>query len=597
MTYIAAPDRYERTPYRRCGRSGIQLPEVSLGLWHNFGDDRPIDTQRAIIRRAFDLGITHFDLANNYGPPYGSAEINFGRILREDLRPYRDELIISTKAGYDMWPGPYGEWGSRKYLLASLDQSLHRMGLDYVDIFYSHRFDPKTPLQETLGALDTAVGSGKALYAGISSYSAERTAEAAGIMRRLGTPILIHQPSYSMLNRWIEDGLLDVLGQEGIGCIAFSPLAQGVLTGKYLDGIPAGSRASQGTSLDADQLTEPTLRHVRTLADIARARGQSLAQLALSWALRDQRVTSVLIGASSVAQLEENVAAAGRSVFTEDELHGDRPGRRGRGHQHLGRVQRRVRGFWPGWAAPEGATRQGIVTCRPTVSIFARSTWPTPARCTGSSATRGTRRTSQEVTWKGPRTPERGSSASAPAGTAAVSATGRPGCGRPDQWSGLEGPSAARTSGISSTSSTGITGETATPRNWPGPPSGRRPRSIRTCRWSPGYVRATSPRRPWPGTSACGTTACGRRATGRASRCTTGPIANRLPARARADRPYVGGAARRRSAPRTTSGSVVAQNGGRDARRKLPYRLVTSRGSRIATTPRSLIVRSSRPVP
>ena len=320
MTYIAAADRYESIPYRRCGRSGIQLPEVSLGLWHNFGDERPIDTQRAIIRRAFDLGITHFDLANNYGPPYGSAEINFGRIMREDLRPYRDELIVSTKAGYDMWPGPYGEWGSRKYLLASLDQSLHRTGLDYVDIFYSHRFDPNTPLEETLGALDTAVKSGRALYAGISSYSAERTAEAAGIMRRLGTPILIHQPSYSMLNRWIEGGLLDVLGQEGIGCIAFSPLAQGVLTGKYDSGIPEGSRASQGTSLDRGQLTEQTLGHVRALAEIARSRGQSLAQLALSWALRDERVTSVLIGASSVPQLEENVAAAGRSAFTQEEL-------------------------------------------------------------------------------------------------------------------------------------------------------------------------------------------------------------------------------------------------------------------------------------
>jgi L-glyceraldehyde 3-phosphate reductase len=307
-------------PYRRCGRSGIQLPEVSLGLWHNFGDDRPVDTQRAILRRAFDLGITHFDLANNYGPPYGSAEINFGRLLREDLRPYRDELIISTKAGYDMWPGPYGEWGSRKYLLASLDQSLQRTGLDYVDIFYSHRFDPDTPLEETLSALDTAVKSGKALYAGISSYSAQRTAEAAGIMRRMGTPVLIHQPSYSMLNRWIEDGLLDVLGQEGIGCIAFSPLAQGVLTDKYLNGIPEGSRASRNTSLDPGQLTEPTLAHVRALSEIARARGQSVAQLALSWALRDQRVTSVLIGASSVAQLEENIAAAGRGTFTEEEL-------------------------------------------------------------------------------------------------------------------------------------------------------------------------------------------------------------------------------------------------------------------------------------
>jgi L-glyceraldehyde 3-phosphate reductase len=320
MTYIAASDRYESLPYRRCGRSGILLPEVSLGLWHNFGDGRPTDTQRAIIRRAFDLGITHFDLANNYGPPYGSAEINFGRILREDLRPYRDELIISTKAGYDMWPGPYGEWGSRKYLLASLDQSLRRMGLEYVDIFYSHRFDPNTPLQETLGALDTAVKSGKALYAGISSYSAERTAEAAGIMRRMGTPILIHQPSYSMLNRWIEGGLLDMLGQEGIGCIAFSPLAQGVLTDKYLNGIPEGSRASRGDSLDTGQLTDATLSHVRALGAIASARGQSIPQLALSWALRDDRVTSVLIGASSVAQLEENVAAAGHSRFTEEEL-------------------------------------------------------------------------------------------------------------------------------------------------------------------------------------------------------------------------------------------------------------------------------------
>jgi L-glyceraldehyde 3-phosphate reductase len=320
MTYIAAADRYESIPYRRCGRSGIQLPEVSLGLWHNFGDDRPLENSRAILRRAFDLGITHFDLANNYGVPYGSAEKNFGRILREDFRPYRDELIISTKAGWDMWPGPYGDWGSRKYLLASLDQSLQRMGLEYVDIFYSHRFDPKTPMQETLGALDTAVKSGKALYAGISSYSAEQTAEAAGIMRRMGTPILIHQPSYSMLNRWIEGGLLEVLGQEGIGCIAFSPLAQGVLTGKYDNGIPEDSRASRHTSLDTAQLSDTTLNHVRALGEIARARGQSTAQLALSWALRDQRVTSVLIGASSVAQLEENVAAAGHSAFTDAEL-------------------------------------------------------------------------------------------------------------------------------------------------------------------------------------------------------------------------------------------------------------------------------------
>jgi aryl-alcohol dehydrogenase-like predicted oxidoreductase len=320
MTYVAAADRYSRLPYRRCGRSGIQLPEVSLGLWQNFGDGKPIEDQRAILRRAFDLGVTHFDLANNYGPPYGTAEINFGRIMREDLRPYRDELIISTKAGYDMWPGPYGEFGSRKYLLASLDQSLSRMGLDYVDIFYSHRFDPDTPLEETMGALDSAVRSGKALYAGISSYSAERTVEAASILRRLGTPLLIHQPSYSMLNRWIEGGLLDVLEHEGIGCIAFSPLAQGVLTGKYLGGVPSGSRASLDGSLSTDQLSEPILAHVRALARIAEARGQSLAQLALSWALRDPRVTSVLIGASSVGQLEENLAAAGRSDFTEEEL-------------------------------------------------------------------------------------------------------------------------------------------------------------------------------------------------------------------------------------------------------------------------------------
>jgi L-glyceraldehyde 3-phosphate reductase len=337
MTYVAAPDRYEKMPYRRCGRSGIDLPEVSLGLWHNFGNDTPLDTQRAILLRAFDLGVTHFDLANNYGgssldtsddpvgrlesgSPYGSAEANFGTILRRDLRPYRDELIISTKAGYDMWPGPYGDRGSRKYLLASLDQSLARMGLDYVDIFYSHRFDPDTPLAETMGALDTAVKSGRALYAGISSYSAERTAEAIGILRDLGTPLLIHQPSYSMLNRWIEGGLLDVLEREGVGCIAFSPLAQGVLTGKYAAGIPAGSRASQGTSLSADQLSDRTLAHVAALANIARARGQSLAQLALSWALRDRRVTSVLIGASSVPQLEENLAAAGHSDFTDEEL-------------------------------------------------------------------------------------------------------------------------------------------------------------------------------------------------------------------------------------------------------------------------------------
>jgi L-glyceraldehyde 3-phosphate reductase len=320
MTYAAAGDRYSRLPYRRCGRSGIMLPEVSLGLWQNFGDGKPLEEQRAILHRAFDLGVTHFDLANNYGPPYGSAEINFGRIMREDLRPYRDELIISTKAGYDMWPGPYGDHGSRKYLLASLDQSLKRMGLEYVDIFYSHRFDPDTPLEETMGALDTAVRSGRALYAGISSYSAERTMDAISLLRQMGTPLLIHQPSYSMLNRWIEGGLLDVLGREGVGCIAFSPLAQGVLTGKYLTGVPAGSRATQNGSLSSDQISEATLTHVRALAGIAEARGQSLAQLALAWALRDQRVTSVLIGASSVKQLEENLAAVSDTSFSDDEL-------------------------------------------------------------------------------------------------------------------------------------------------------------------------------------------------------------------------------------------------------------------------------------
>ncbi len=320
MTYVAASDRYERTPYRRCGRSGLKLPEISLGLWHNFGDDRPLDVQRAILRRAFDLGVTHFDLANNYGPPYGSAEINFGRIFREDFRPYRDEIVLSTKAGYDMWPGPYGEWGSRKYLLASLDQSLRRMGVEYVDIFYSHRFDPETPLEETMGALDRAVRSGKALYAGISSYSPERTAQAAAILRDLGTPLLIHQPSYSMLNRWIEGGLLDTLEREGAGCIAFSPLAQGMLTDKYLGGIPEGSRASKGTSLSTSLLTDENLRHVRTLNGVAKERGQSLAQLALLWTLRDPRVTSALIGASSVAQLEENLAALDGPELTADEL-------------------------------------------------------------------------------------------------------------------------------------------------------------------------------------------------------------------------------------------------------------------------------------
>jgi L-glyceraldehyde 3-phosphate reductase len=321
MTYVAAQDRYSRLPYRRCGRSGLKLPEVSLGLWQNFGDDRPIDTQRAILRRAFDLGVTHFDLANNYGPPYGSAEKNFGLIFREDLRPYRDELVISTKAGYDMWPGPYGDWGSRKYLLASLDQSLARMGLDYVDIFYSHRADPDTPLEETMGALTTAVTSGRALYAGISSYSPQRTEQAAAILREAGTPLLIHQPSYSILNRWIEDGLLDTLEREGAGCIAFSPLAQGLLTTKYLDGVPDGSRAAQsGSSLSPDQLSEQNLARVRALNEIARERGQSLAQMALAWALRDERVTSVLVGASSVGQLEENLAAVDQGTFTREEL-------------------------------------------------------------------------------------------------------------------------------------------------------------------------------------------------------------------------------------------------------------------------------------
>jgi L-glyceraldehyde 3-phosphate reductase len=320
VTYVAAAGRYEQIPYRRCGRSGLKLPAISLGLWQNFGDDRPAGTQREIIRRAFDLGVTHFDLANNYGPPYGSAETNFGVILRTDLRAHRDELIISTKAGYDMWPGPYGEWGSRKYLLASLDQSLARLGLEYVDIFYSHRFDPGTPLEETMGALDTAVRSGKALYAGISSYSAERTSEAAATLRAMGTPLLIHQPSYSMLNRWIERGLLDVLDREGIGCIAFSPLAQGLLTGKYLSGVPAGSRAGRGGSLSASQISDENLARVRALNQIAAARGQSLAQLALAWALRDQRVTSALIGASSAAQLEENLAAAQQPPFTSEDL-------------------------------------------------------------------------------------------------------------------------------------------------------------------------------------------------------------------------------------------------------------------------------------
>jgi L-glyceraldehyde 3-phosphate reductase len=321
MTYVPATDRYDRMQYRRSGRSGLQLPAVSLGLWHNFGRDRPYELGRGIARRAFDLGILHFDLANNYGPPFGSAEENFGRILSDDLRPYRDELIISTKAGYDMWPGPYGEWGSRKYLLASLDQSLARMGLEYVDLFYSHRFDPETPLEETIGALDTAVRQGKALYVGISSYSAAKTREAAAIARDLGTPIVIHQPSYSMLNRWIEPELLDALETEGIGCIAFSPLAQGMLTDRYLDGIPPDSRAArEGTALDSERLNEETLAKVRALNEVAASRGQSLAQMAIAWILRHQGVTSALIGASSVEQLEANVAALDRLDFSDDEL-------------------------------------------------------------------------------------------------------------------------------------------------------------------------------------------------------------------------------------------------------------------------------------
>jgi L-glyceraldehyde 3-phosphate reductase len=307
-------------PYRRCGRRGLKLPAISLGLWQNFGANRPLDTSRAILRRAFDLGITHIDLANNYGPPYGSAESVFGQVMASDLAPYRDELVISTKAGYDMWPGPYGEWGSRKYLLASLDQSLGRMGLDYVDIFYSHRFDPETPLEETMGALDSAVRQGKALYVGISSYSAPRSAEAIAILRDLGTPLLIHQPSYSMLNRWIEPGLLDVLGQEGAGCIVFSPLAQGLLTDRYLDGVPEGSRASRNGSFKEAMLSEETLGKVRALAAIAGRRGQRLSQLALAWTLRDPRVTSALIGASSVEQLEENVAALDHLDFDAAEL-------------------------------------------------------------------------------------------------------------------------------------------------------------------------------------------------------------------------------------------------------------------------------------
>jgi L-glyceraldehyde 3-phosphate reductase len=320
VTYLPAQDRYRGARFRRCGSRGLVLPPISLGLWQNFGDARPFDDARAIVRRAFERGVTHFDLANNYGPPYGAAEVNFGRILREDLRPYRDEIVVSTKAGYDMWPGPYGDGGSRKYLLASLDQSLQRMGLEYVDIFYSHRFDAETPLEETMGALDAAVRQGKALYVGISSYSPERTAEAAAILRSLGTPLLIHQPSYSMLNRWIEQGLLDVLEQEGAGCIAFSPLAQGLLSEKYLGGVPEQSRASEDHFLKRDSITDERLERVRALGAIAKRRGQSLAQMAIAWVLRDPRVTSALVGVRSVAQLEENLAALEHLEFTSEEL-------------------------------------------------------------------------------------------------------------------------------------------------------------------------------------------------------------------------------------------------------------------------------------
>jgi L-glyceraldehyde 3-phosphate reductase len=320
-TYAPDPDRYDgRMPYRAVGRSGLKLPAISLGLWHNFGDDTPFDRQRSILRRAFELGVTHFDLANNYGPPYGSAETNFGRHLREDFRPYRDELVISSKAGWDMWPGPYGDLGGRKYLLASLDQSLQRTGLDYVDIFYHHHYDPTTPVEETMQALDTAVRQGKALYVGISSYSGERTREAVAIARELKTPLVIHQPSYSMLNRWVEGDLLDAVGDTGLGVIAFSPLAQGMLTDKYLNGVPAGSRASQGKSLSTDLLTDQNLTHIRALNDLAAGRGQTLAQLALAWVLRDERVTSALVGASSVKQLEDSVGAVRNLDFTAGEL-------------------------------------------------------------------------------------------------------------------------------------------------------------------------------------------------------------------------------------------------------------------------------------
>ncbi|GIG65569.1 L-glyceraldehyde 3-phosphate reductase [Phytomonospora endophytica] len=321
MTYLAAPNRYDSMPYRRTGRSGLKLPAISLGLWHNFGHERPIATQRDILLRAFDLGVTHIDLANNYGPPPGAAEENFGRVLASDLGVYRDELVISSKAGYGMWPGPYGEWGSRKYLVSSLDQSLARMGLDYVDIFYHHRPDPDTPLEETMGALDAIVRQGKALYVGISNYNAEQTARAAAILADLGTPLLINQPSYSMVNRWIErDGLLDALETAGAGCIAYSPLAQGLLTDRYLKGVPEDSRVRTSVFLNESDLSDETMSKVRALNDIASSRGQSLAQLALAWALRDSRMTSLIIGASSVAQLETNVAAVGNLDFTETEL-------------------------------------------------------------------------------------------------------------------------------------------------------------------------------------------------------------------------------------------------------------------------------------
>ncbi len=320
VTYSADEARYDVQPYRRCGRSGLLLPAISLGFWHNFGDDKPVETQRAIMRRAFDLGVTHFDLANNYGPPYGAAETNVGRILAEDFAPYRDQLVISSKAGWDMWPGPYGDLGSRKYLTASLDQSLRRLQLDYVDIFYHHRPDPDTPLEETMGALDSLVRAGKALYVGVSSYSAEHTAAAAAILRELGTPMVIHQPSYSMFNRWIETDLLDVLGREGVGCIAFTALAQGLLTDRYLDGIPADSRAAAGKSLSSEMINDENLARIRSLNNIAKDRGQTLAQLALAWVLRDPRMTSTLIGASSVQQLEDNVATVRNLDFSEDEL-------------------------------------------------------------------------------------------------------------------------------------------------------------------------------------------------------------------------------------------------------------------------------------